>query len=146
MTIAQTRTLAVSIDAPFDLVVADLADPAAHPLWAKEFFAGDAVPTGEPGEFRVQVPMMGGATRMRVEAVRDLGVLDLYLAPGEAPYGAPVPIRVLRNGDGADVLFTLGRAPGVPDEAWESGTASMARELDALRTRLETAAPQSADA
>ena len=137
MTVTQTCTLAVSIDAPFDAVVADLADPSAHPRWAREFFAGDAVPGDEPGEVRVQVPMMGGLVRMRVDAVRELGVLDLYLAPEGAPYGPAVPIRVLHNGDGADVLFTLSRAPGMPQEAWEAGTASMARELDALKDRLE---------
>lgn len=135
----ETATVGVTIDADFDDVVSDLADPVAHTQWATEFFAGGAEPLGE-GEVRVNVPRMGGPARLRIDAERERGVVDLYLAPEGRPFGPPLPIRVLRNGDGADVLFTLARFPGMPDDAWTAGVESMERELQALKHRHESGA------
>lgn len=134
-----TDTVRITIEAPFDAVVADLAEPVTHPEWATEFFGGPARPGSVTGEFVVPVPMMGGETRMRIEHHAPSGAIDMFLAPGDAPFGPPLPIRVLRNGDGADVLFTLTRFPGMPDEAWIAGLTSMRKELDQLKRRLESA-------
>ncbi|HEV2814247.1 MAG TPA: hypothetical protein VGW10_13415 [Solirubrobacteraceae bacterium] len=136
MTTTTTETLTVTIDAPPERVTADLADPAAHPEWATEFFAGKAEPLGDT-EARVRIPMIGGDARLRVEADVPRGIVDLYLAPADAPYGPALPVRVVPNGEGADVLWTLARQPGMPDEAWDAALASMRRELDVLRRRLE---------
>jgi len=138
MTTMTTKTLAVTIDAPLFEVADFLAVPANHPTWGTEFFAGSAteLPDGEiEGEVEVQVPMMGGLARMHIKATTELGVIDLYLAPLNAPYGAPLPIRVIPNGTGCDVLFTLARFPGQPDEQWTEGISSMDRELQKLRAR-----------
>lgn len=139
MATTTTETIKVTVDAPFPAVVADLADPGTHPEWATDFFAGPAKPGDEPGVFEVEVPLMGGPARMRVEAEATLGVIDLFLSPRGVPFGAPLPIRVLRNGDGVDVLFTLAQPPGLPDEAWQGGLASMRRELERFRARHERA-------
>lgn len=136
MATIQTRTLTVTIDAPFEAVVKDLADPLAQTEWATEFFAGPGI-EGADGTVVAQVPMMGGEVVFRVEAVEEHGILDLYLAPTGAPFGPPLPVRVVRNGDGVDVLWTLSRMPGVPDEGWQQGIASMERELQDLRRRFE---------
>ncbi|MFN8108559.1 MAG: hypothetical protein U0Y82_01725 [Thermoleophilia bacterium] len=140
MGILETQTVAVSIEAPFACVVDDLAAPANHPEWATRFFAGPAVATDVDGEVLVEVPMMGGQVRMRVQADHRAGVVDLYLAPGGADYGPPVPFRVLPNSDGADVLVTLTRAPGTPEAAWSDGLAAMRAELGNLKVRLERGA------
>lgn len=137
MAVLTTATVTVSIDAPFEAVVADLADASAHPMWATEFFEGPARPGDSEGEVLVNVPMMGGEARMRVDAQPESGVVDLYLAPARAPYGPPIPVRVVRNADGADVLFTLARLPGTEDDAWTRGLASLGTELANLKERLE---------
>ena len=85
----------------------------------------------------VQIPMMGGPARMRIDADVDRGIIDLYLAPGDAPFGEPLPVRLVPNGEGVDVLWTLGRPEGVPDPAWEDGLRSMQRELANLKARHE---------
>jgi hypothetical protein len=137
MTTRETRCLAVTIDAPFEAVCSDLADPSTHPQWATEFFSdGAAVPVAN-GVYRLTAPMMGGPVLARTDAQPDLGSIDLYLAPEGAPFGEPLPIRVIRNGSGVDVLWTLNRPDGLPDVAWQGGLASMERELDALRIRHE---------
>ena len=129
-----TEVLKVTIDAPAEAVTRDLADPATHPLWATEFFAGEAKPCAD-GEVAVAVPMLGGAARMRIEADVPRGVVDLYLAPAGAPFGPPLPVRVVPNGEGCDVLWVLARFPGTDDDQWSAGVASMQRELAALARR-----------
>ena len=118
MATLQTQTVTVTIDAPLVQVAADLADPTTHPSWATDFYAGPV--------------------RHRIDADISRGILDLYFAPPGAPYGPPIPVRLVPNGDGVDVLWTLARFPGVSDQAWQQGLAAMARELHALKRRHET--------
>jgi hypothetical protein len=139
MATLQTRTIAVTIDAPLAQVAADLADPTTHPSWATEFYAGPVRPAAG-GEFTASVPMMGGEIHHRIDADTSRGILDLYFALQGAPYGPPIPVRLVPNGDGVDVLWTLARFPGVSEQAWEQGLASMGRELQALKRRHETPA------
>ena len=138
MSVLETTTLSVTIDAPFKDVTADLADPTTHPEWATEFFAGPVEARGDEGELVAEVPMMGGRVRFAVAADVDAGTVDLYLAPVGVPFGPPLPVRVIPNGDGVDVLWTLTRYPGTPEAAWEAGVESMRRELDRLRDRHES--------
>ena len=139
MTTLITETLTVTIDASMGKVAEDLADPTTHPEWAKEFFAGPLVP-GPEGEFVAPVPMMGGAARFKVEADVERGILNLYLAPEGAPFGPPIPVRLVPNGDGVDVLWTLARFPSFGDEEWTRGLEGMRRELADLKKRHERAA------
>jgi len=131
-----TETLTVTIDAPVEVVTTDLADPAAQPEWATEFFSSPAV-QGADDVWTVNVPMMGGEVTMKIDADIACGRIDMYLAPAGAPFGPPLPVRVIPNGDGCDVLFTLARFPGQPDDQWTEGLASMQRELLKLKNRHE---------
>jgi hypothetical protein len=140
MATLHTHTLTVTINAPLVKVAADLADPTTHPSWATEFYAGPVRPTAG-GDFIAPVPMMGGQVRHRIDADIARGILDLYFAPQGAAYGPPIPVRLVPNSDGVDVLWTLARFPGVSDQAWQQGLAAMARELQALKRRHEAQAP-----
>ena len=137
MAIQETKTLTVSIDADFHKVATDLANPMTHPEWAHRFFAGPAIPTSTKDEVVAQVPMMGGKVRYKIEADVARGMFELYLAPEGAPFGAPIPVRLIRNGDGVDVLWTLSRMPSTPDAGWQAGLAAMTEELQALKARHE---------
>jgi hypothetical protein len=136
MTTSLTETVRVTIDAPYEQVVSDLADATTHPEWGTEFFSGPTRPASD-GEVVATVPRMGGEVRMRIDADSASGRIDLYLAPLGAPFGPPLPVRVIPNGDGVDVLFTLARFPGQIDADWEEGLASMGRELENLKRRHE---------
>lgn len=129
-----TETVRVTIDAPFETVVADLSDPATHPEWGTDFFDGSARPANN-SEVVATVPRMGGDVHMKVDANAAAGTIDLYLAPLAAPFGPPLPIRVIPNVDGVDVLFTLSRFPAMSDPEWEDAVASMSRELENLKVR-----------
>ncbi|MEO0930858.1 MAG: hypothetical protein AAFY14_09435 [Pseudomonadota bacterium] len=131
-----TRTLTVDIDAPFSAVMSELSDPMQHPSWATEFFDGEAeVDTNN--EVCVCVPRLGGICRMKVEADVELGIVDIYLARKPDEFGKPLPVRVIENGQGATVLWTLSQFPGLPDDAFTAGCASMQLELDTLKSKLE---------
>lgn len=134
--IRETRTLTVTVDAPMSIVAADLADPATHPEWATEFFAGPAEPDGN-GLYVVSVPALGGDAHVKVEALPERGVIDMFFAPKGAPFGDPTPVRVIPNADGADVLWTMTRHPGMPDDVWAAALESVQRELGVLKRRLE---------
>lgn len=136
---ANTSVIKQTIDAPLDAVVAVLADGTRHPEWGTTFFSGPAEQVGE-NDYRSTSPVMGGPITYRIEARRDLGVIDLYLAREGAPYGDPLPIRVVPNGDGADVLFVLSQAPQQSDEYFAQAVAGMGEELANLRDQLETPA------
>ena len=140
MATLQTHTLTVTIDTPLVKVAADLADPTTYPSWATEFYAGPVRPAAG-GDFIAPVPMLGGEVRHRIDADISRGLLDLYFAPPGAPYGPPIPVRLVPNRDGVDVLWTLARFPGVSDQDWQQGLAAMARELQALKGRHEAQAP-----
>ncbi|MCP4195645.1 MAG: hypothetical protein GY762_00710 [Proteobacteria bacterium] len=73
-----------------------------------------------------------------MEADLERGIFDLYVAPANAPFGPPLPVRLLHNGDGVDVLWTLTRFPGTPDDGWAAGLAEMERELQNLKSRHES--------
>lgn len=138
MTTLPTETIKVTVEAPLASVASDLADPTTHPEWANDFFASPARPIDGEAGVLVDVPMMGGEVHFEVRGEPRLGVLDLYLAPKGAPFGPPIPVRLVPNGDGVDMLWTLARFPGMDDTAWSAGLASMRRELDRLRERHES--------
>lgn len=132
----RTQTLTVDIAAPFQAVMLELADPMLHPTWATAFFEGDAEKINET-EVRIVIPQLGGASRMMVAANTEFGAIDIYLAPVGAEFGKPLPVRVIENDDGATVLWTLSQFPGMPDEAFAAGCASMQSELNNLKSKLE---------
>jgi hypothetical protein len=119
-----TETLRISIGAPFEQVADDLADPMNHPQWATEFFQGPAARV-DAYEVAVQIPALGGAARFKVEADIERGCFELYVAPQGAPFGDPLPVRLVRTADGVDVLWTLERMPHMDDAAWTAGLAAM---------------------
>ena len=102
MSTLETETVTVTIDAPPETVSADIADPSSHLEWATEFFSGTGEDRGD-GTWLMNVPLMGGPVLMRTEGDISQGVIDMYLTPMGAPFGAPLPVRVVPNADGSDV-------------------------------------------
>lgn len=123
--------LTISIDrAPAE--VAEFAgDPANLPLWAAGL--GDGL--HEEGG-RWFGDLAGGTIEVRFTGPIEAGVLDHDVVP-EA--GEPVhnPLRVLANGDGSEVVFTLFRRDGVADAEFEADAAAVAADLATLKRVLE---------
>jgi len=138
MTVMETHAGKVSIDAPFEEVARLVADPARAHEWGTEFFSGP-LRRADSDEWVAPVPMMGGEIRYRHEADVERGMVDVYLAPPGSDFGPPLPMRVVPNGDGADVIVVLARMPGTSTERWEQHLRDLERELETLKSLAENA-------
>lgn len=70
-----------------------------------------------------------------VEANR-YGVLDHYVSIEGGPE-VYMPMRVVANGEGAEVLLTIFRQPGTSEEKFGEDTQWVRRDLEALKAILE---------
>jgi hypothetical protein len=67
----------------------------------------------------------------------EFGVLDHYARlPGGRE--VPNPMRVVPNGAGCEVIFTLFRRPGMSDQQFARDARTVDADLRKLRTVLET--------
>jgi hypothetical protein len=111
-------------------VSAFLRDHRNLPKWAAGLSAGVSeegdVVISESPMGRVQVRFAGGA---------EYGIFDhdVTLPDGKTFHN---PLRVLKNDEGSEVVFTLYRLPGVTDEAFEKDAATIAGDLERLAAAL----------
>jgi uncharacterized protein YndB with AHSA1/START domain len=127
----ETRHLTVAIDRPAAAVYAYVRDPAHLPAWAAGLAAGIR---RERGEWVADSPM--GRVLVRFVPVNEYGVLDhdVVLPDGTTTTN---PFRVLADGAGSEVVFTVRRQPGTSDEDWAADTAAVAADLESLKRLLE---------
>ncbi|HEY7181962.1 MAG TPA: SRPBCC family protein, partial [Blastocatellia bacterium] len=78
----------------------------------------------------------GGMLKVRFTARNQYGVLDHTVI---RPSGAPVyvPMRLITNGSGCELLFTLYREPGITDEHYNADADFVQRDLNGLKELLE---------
>ena len=114
-------------------VIAFAGNPANLPAWAVGLSSGIR---NQGGRWITDSPM--GTVEVRFRPGTELGILDHDVI---FPDGTSVhnPLRVLANGTGAEVVFTLFRLPGVDDAAFDRDAAMVRADLDRLRARLEDA-------
>jgi len=127
----ESRHLTVSIGRPAADVYGYVRDPAHLPAWAAGLAAGIR---RERGEWVADSPM--GRVLVRFVPVNEYGVLDhdVVLPDGTVSTN---PLRVLSDGAGSEVVFTLRRRPGMTDEEWAADTEAIRADLGTLKTVLE---------
>ncbi|MCK5769320.1 SRPBCC family protein [Algiphilus sp.] len=128
----ETRHISVFIARPPEAVYAFAADPRNLPRWAAGLARSEVVRDGD--DWIVTAPF--GTARIRFAPRNDLGVMDhdVTLASGITVHN---PMRVMPHGDGAEMLFTLFRQPGMSDEQFAADQAAVEADLQALKTLLE---------
>jgi hypothetical protein len=128
----ESAHVSTSIDRPAAEVYAFAADPRNLARWA----AGLAQREGElvDGAWVVESPM--GRVAVRFAPPNAYGILDhdVTLPSGETVNN---PVRVIANGDGCDVIFTVHRRSGVTAEAFAADTDAVATDLATLRDLLQ---------
>ncbi|MFD4345609.1 SRPBCC family protein [Streptomyces coelicoflavus] len=130
----ESRHLGIHIDRTATDVYAYASDPANLPAWAHglggtiEKVAGEWIADSSP---------LGRVTVVFTPR-NDLGVLDHHvtLPSGETVHN---PVRVIADGTGSEVVFTLRRQPGTTDADFERDTAMVTADLARLKDLLESA-------
>lgn len=130
-----SRTLNVSIACPPARVYEFIRNARNLPQWAPAFCK--AV---RPADDNWIVETPNGPVGLRFASRNALGVLDHYVSPtpGTEIY---VPLRVVPNESGSEVLFTLFRLPGVSDQQFAEDAGLVQLDLDMLKRVLESQVP-----
>jgi hypothetical protein len=130
----EARHIAEWIDAPADAVYAYASDAAHVPEWAPGL--GTSVERDGDDWF---VEMSIGRVGLRFAPPNELGVLDHWvtLPSGEVFYN---PMRVVSDGDGCEVVFTLRRRDGMTDAEFERDAAAVTADFARLKRLLESSA------
>ena len=68
------------------------------------------------GGLIVRVSSMGDYVQYHVKTDFEHGIFGVFIAPLDGQFGPPLPFRLLRKGDGVDVLCARIRFPGILDE------------------------------
>jgi hypothetical protein len=127
----EARTLHVQIDCEPTAVYCFVANLENFPRWATSFCQSIRQTAGA----WVAVTPQGEVT-IRLAPANSCGVLDHYVAPagGAEVY---VPLRVVANGSGSEVLFTLFRLPAMSDADYAADAALVEQDLASLKQVLE---------
>lgn len=128
----QARTLTVSIECHWRVLYERIWRPEFFPEWA----SGLALCTlrKEGDRWLVQGPE--GSVRIRFSDRNPYGVMDHLVekSNGQRIY---VPLRVVPNGDGAEVMLTLVQQPDMDDEKFASDIEWATRDLERLKSLIE---------
>jgi polyketide cyclase/dehydrase/lipid transport protein len=125
---AHTVSVGIAIDP--QTVYAYASDPSNLPTWAPGFFKA----MEKQGSTWVAQTALGPVA-FRFAPSNEFGVLDHDV---DLPTGTfHNPMRVVPNGAGSEVLFTLIQLPGVPDAQFQQDMATVLADLNKLRTVLE---------
>jgi Polyketide cyclase / dehydrase and lipid transport len=129
---SRSQHISIGIDRPVTEVYDVAADPINLPKWAAGL-AGSRVEYD--GEQWLTESSMGRVT-FTFAPRNDFGVLDhdVTLPSGETVYN---PLRVISDGDGCEVIFTLRQRPEMTDEDFERDADAVAKDLAALRSLVE---------
>ena len=127
----KSRTISVFIAAPPARVYAFASDPGKLPLWVPSFCKSVEL---VGSEWVVQSP--AGRAVFTFVHPNELGVLDHTV---ELPSGFKLvnPMRVIPNGDGSEILFTLFQHEGMSDQQFQEDAAQVLSDLHSLRRLLE---------
>lgn len=126
----RSQTITTSIARPAAEVVAMIRDYRRLPEWLS-FITGIRE---EAGRWLMGTP----AGEMPIEFVpaNEFGIVDhhVWLPDGQQFTN---PMRVLSNGDGSEVMFTLYQTPGMSDERFAEDAKTVQKDFENLRRLLE---------
>lgn len=127
----EVRYLSISIEREPEAVYAFASNPENLPQWA----AGLGQGVKRAGE-HWEVKTGDGTVGLRFTPHNEFGVLDhtVVLPDGTEVY---VPMRVMPNGKGSEVVLVLFRQPEMDDAEFDRDAGLMQKDLSALKALLE---------
>ena len=126
------RTYSVSIRREWKALYAQIWRPDFFPNWAAGLAESDLRAEGD--HWIADGPV--GAIRIGFTPHNDFGVMDHWVDPGDGNI-VHVPLRIVGNAEGAEVMLTLYRQPDMDDERFSADAKLIMRDLRALKTLIE---------
>jgi hypothetical protein len=127
----KSKVLTISINSPADRVYAFVTNAENMPKWMTSFVR--SVKKAGAG-WVIDTP--DGQMEFLFVPQNEFGVLDHWV---KLPSGAAIrnPMRVVPNGEGSEVMFTLFQLPEMSDEKFAEDAGMVERDLRTLKTVLE---------
>jgi hypothetical protein len=123
------RTYSISIDRNWQALYEAIWRPEIFPNWASGLTESD-LRRGGTG-WIADGPE--GPVTIRFTPHNDYGAMD-HVVETEDGRHVHIPLRVIANGEGAEVMLTLFRQPGMTDEEFARDAKWITRDLRALKT------------
>ena len=127
----ESRTLSITIACHPRKVYEFVSNPENLPRWAAGL--GKSVRKSGAGWI---VDTLQGPAQIRFAEKNDFGVLDHYVKPASG-VEVYVPMRVVPNGSGSEVIFTLFKTPEMSDKQFAEDAGMVERDLKTLKSVLE---------
>jgi hypothetical protein len=126
-----SQTLSISIACTPDKIYQSVSNPANLPQWATSFCK-----SARQSGIDWIVETSQGDVSVRFAEQNGWGILDhdVTLGSGDVIH---VPMRVVANGSGSEVLFTLFQLPGMSDDQYAIDTAMVKSDLKRLKQILD---------
>jgi hypothetical protein len=126
------RTVSISIDRDWREAYDFACRPENFPKWASGL-GSNLKRSGE--EWFAEGPE--GSVRIRFSPRNEFGVVD-HTVVTETGGEIFIPLRVIANGTGCEVMFTLFRQPDMSADKFAADAEWVERDLKTLKTLLET--------
>ncbi|MEO6094887.1 MAG: SRPBCC family protein [Fibrobacteria bacterium] len=130
--IQPSKTLSLSIDAPFKEAYDYISDVANLPKWAPGFFLSVERVNG-----KWIASTTIGHVGIRFADRNPFGILDHYVTVEAGPETAN-PMRLIPNGTGCELLFTLFRTPEMSEEQFADDAETVLKDLVKLQAVLQS--------
>jgi len=124
----ESRTVSMSINRNWKEIYDAVWRPEDFPKWASGLSTSSL--TRDGAAWRAEGPE--GTIRILFTAHNAFGVMDHYIDAGDGTI-IYVPLRIIQNGEGAEVLLTLFRQQGMSDAKFAADAEWMGRDLLALK-------------
>jgi hypothetical protein len=127
-----SRTITCSINCSASDVYKFASNPANLPEWVQSF----CLSVKKDGdEWQMETPT--GWVGIRFVPANEFGVLDHVV---QLPDGQSVlnPMRVVANGDGSEIMFTLFQLPGMDDHQFARDAEMVQADLQSLKAVMES--------
>ena len=127
----EAKTISISIDQPWQDLYDAIWRPECFPTWASGLSKSPLEKEGE--SWTAQGPE--GPIRVRFTDHNPFGVMDHYVDLGCGPE-IYVPLRIIPNLSGAEVLLTVFRQPKMTDAKFRADIEWVQRDLRALKAMV----------
>ncbi len=131
MALLKSKTVTISIACLPHKVYDFVSSPSNLIKWGKTYCRSIKKSNGE---WIMETPQ--GEVMIRIAGKNEFGVLDHYITPS-AGAEALVPMRVVPNGAGSEVIFTVFQQPGMTDECFLKDIGLVEQDLKSLKAVME---------